>query len=163
VLLTGAGMAQFVPEFTGARTPAHPRLMSVQKCARTVDIDNVGHTTRHATLFKMLGSFAFGGYFREEIIAWAYELVINGFGLDRDRLWVTVFRDDDEAWHLWRRLGLPSERIQRLGMADNYWSMGMPGPCGPSSELFAGCCAGRYATPAAWVSMVLCCRRSRGR
>jgi alanyl-tRNA synthetase len=101
-----------------------------------VDIDNVGHTTRHATFFEMAGNFSFGDFFKPDAIAWAWELVTEGYRLDRDRLWVTVFRDDDEAISLWRRLGVPAERIQRLDMADNYWSMGVPGPCGPCSEIF---------------------------
>lgn len=136
LLLTNAGMVPFKPYFSGERTPEQPRAMSLQKCARTVDIDNVGNTTRHATFFEMAGNFSFGDYFKPEAIAWAYELVTEGYQLDRDRLWVTVFRDDDEAISLWRRLGVPAERIQRLDMADNYWSMNVPGPCGPCSEIF---------------------------
>ncbi|GAA1370401.1 alanine--tRNA ligase [Catellatospora chokoriensis] len=136
LLLTNAGMVPFKPYFSGERVPEHPRAMSLQKCARTVDIDNVGHTTRHATFFEMAGNFSFGDFFKPEAIAWAYELVTEGYQLDRERLWVTVFRDDDEAISLWRRLGVPAERIQRLDMADNYWSMGVPGPCGPCSEIF---------------------------
>ncbi|MDI1460618.1 alanine--tRNA ligase [Catellatospora sp. KI3] len=136
LLLTGAGMVPFKPYFLGDRVPEHPRLMSRQRCVRTVDIDNVGHTTRHATSFEMLGSFAFGDYGRSEAIAWAWQLLTDGFGLDPDRLWITVYRDDDESPRLWRGVGVPDERIQRLGMADNYWSMSGPGPCGPNTEIF---------------------------
>ncbi|MEU5884446.1 alanine--tRNA ligase [Spirillospora sp. NPDC047279] len=135
LLLTAAGMNQFKPYFLGEREPADRRVATVQKCARTSDIDNVGRTTRHATFFEMLGDFSFGDYFKDEIIPWSWELLTGHFGLDPDRLWVTVYLDDDEAERLWRRLGVPGDRIQRLGMADNYWSMGVPGPCGPSSEL----------------------------
>ncbi|MFC4911285.1 alanine--tRNA ligase [Actinomadura gamaensis] len=135
LLLTNAGMNQFKPYYLGERVPEHRRLMSVQKCVRTVDIENVGRTTRHDTFFEMLGNFAFGDYFKREIIPWAWELMTGHYGLERDRLWVTVFRDDDEAEAIWRSLGVPADRIQRLGMADNHWSMGVPGPCGPSSEL----------------------------
>jgi alanyl-tRNA synthetase len=135
LLLTGAGMDQFKPYFLGETTPEHARATSVQKCARTSDIDNVGRTTRHATFFEMLGNFSFGDYFKQEVIAWSWELLTEGFGLDPARLWITVYEDDDEAARLWRRIGVPAERIQRLGMADNFWSMGVPGPCGPSSEL----------------------------
>ncbi|MEV5574099.1 alanine--tRNA ligase [Spirillospora sp. NPDC052269] len=135
LLLTNAGMNQFKPYYLGERTPEHQRLMSVQKCVRTVDIENVGRTTRHDTFFEMLGNFAFGDYFKREVVPWAWELMTGHYGLERDRLWVTVFRDDDEAEAIWRSLGVPADRIQRLGMADNHWSMGVPGPCGPSSEL----------------------------
>ncbi|WP_433463174.1 alanine--tRNA ligase [Spirillospora sp. CA-128828] len=135
LLLANAGMNQFKPYLLGETTPEHPRAVSVQKCARTSDIENVGRTTRHATFFEMLGNFSFGDYFKEEAISWAWELFTRHYNLDPERLWVTVYLDDDEAMRLWRRVGVPSERIQRLGMEDNYWSMGIPGPCGPSSEL----------------------------
>ncbi|KAB2339339.1 alanine--tRNA ligase [Actinomadura rudentiformis] len=135
LLLTAAGMNQFKPYMLGESAPEYRRATSVQKCARMSDIDNVGRTTRHATFFEMLGNFSFGDYFKEETVGWAWELLTGHFGLDPDRLWITVYLDDDEAERMWRRLGVPDERIQRLGMADNYWSMGAPGPCGPSSEL----------------------------
>ncbi|MFI0355173.1 alanine--tRNA ligase-related protein [Actinomadura sp. 9N407] len=135
LLLTGAGMDQFKPYFLGQSVPGYRRATSVQKCARTSDIDNVGRTTRHSTFFEMLGGFSFGDYFKEEAIGWAWELLTEGFGLDPERLWATVYLDDEEAERHWRRIGVPASRIQRLGMADNYWSMGVPGPCGPSSEL----------------------------
>ncbi|RFS83211.1 alanine--tRNA ligase [Actinomadura spongiicola] len=135
LLLTNAGMNQFKPYFLGETKPDHSRAVSVQKCARTSDIENVGRTTRHSTFFEMLGNFSFGDYFKAEAISWAWELLTRHYNLDPGRLWVTVYLDDDESVQLWKRLGVPSERIQRLGMADNYWSMGVPGPCGPSSEI----------------------------
>ncbi|WP_433226805.1 alanine--tRNA ligase [Actinomadura formosensis] len=135
LLLTNAGMNQFKPYFLGETTPEPPRAVSVQKCARTSDIENVGRTTRHATFFEMLGNFSFGDYFKAETIAWAWELFTRHYNLDPERLWVTVYLDDEESVRLWRRIGVPSERIQRLGMGDNHWSMGIPGPCGPSTEL----------------------------
>ncbi|MFE2495654.1 alanine--tRNA ligase [Streptomyces scopuliridis] len=135
LLLANAGMNQFKPYFLGETTPAFPRATSIQKCARTSDIDNVGRTNRHATFFEMMGNFSFGDYFKEDAIAFAWELLTQGYGLEKDKLWITVFEDDDEAEHIWRRIGVPANRIQRLGMEDNYWSMTVPGPCGPSSEI----------------------------
>ncbi|MFC4585150.1 alanine--tRNA ligase [Sphaerisporangium corydalis] len=151
LLLTGAGMIQFKPYFLGESVPAHPRVTSLQKCARTSDIENVGRTARHATFFEMLGNFSFGDYFKQDAIAWSWELLTRHFGLDPGRLWVTVYTGDDEAERIWRRVGVPSSRIQRLGMADNFWSMGVPGPCGPSSELHydRGPSFGREGGPAA--------------
>ncbi|MFF5364754.1 alanine--tRNA ligase [Streptomyces scabiei] len=134
LLLANAGMNQFKPYFLGETTPAFPRATSIQKCARTSDIDNVGRTTRHATFFEMMGNFSFGDYFKEEAIAFAWELLTEGYGLEKEKLWITVYKDDDEAENIWRRIGVPASRIQRLGMEDNYWSMTVPGPCGPSSE-----------------------------
>ncbi|QFG21100.1 alanine--tRNA ligase [Actinomadura sp. WMMB 499] len=135
LLLANAGMNQFKPYFLGETTPDHPRATSVQKCVRTSDIENVGRTARHTTFFEMLGNFSFGDYFKQEAISWSWELLTEHFNLEAERLWVTVYLDDDETVRLWRRIGVPSDRIQRLGMKDNYWSMGIPGPCGPSSEL----------------------------
>ncbi len=135
LLLNIAGMNQFKPYFLGHEVPPFDRATSVQKCVRTLDLDNVGRTSRHGTFFEMLGNFSFGDYFREQAIAWAWELCTERFGLDPGRLWVTVHEDDDEAERLWRAIGVPHERIQRLGMDDNYWSMGVAGPCGPSSEI----------------------------
>ncbi|MGH3734460.1 MAG: alanine--tRNA ligase [Micromonosporaceae bacterium] len=135
LLLANAGMNQFKPYFLGEVPPPYPRATTVQKCARTSDIDNVGRTTRHATFFEMLGNFSFGDYFKPEAIAYAWELLTEQYGLDPDQLWITVYQDDDEAVDLWRRMGVPAARIQRLGMEDNFWSMGVPGPCGPSSEI----------------------------
>ncbi|WP_431980311.1 alanine--tRNA ligase [Streptomyces qinglanensis] len=135
LLLANAGMNQFKPYFLGETTPSYPRATSIQKCARTSDIENVGRTNRHATFFEMMGNFSFGDYFKQDAIAYAWELLTRGFGLEKDKLWITVYEDDDEAEHLWRRIGVPASRIQRLGMEDNYWSMGVPGPCGPCSEV----------------------------
>ncbi|TYB41207.1 alanine--tRNA ligase [Actinomadura chibensis] len=151
LLLANAGMNQFKPYFLGETAPEHSRAVSVQKCARTSDIENVGRTTRHATFFEMLGNFSFGDYFKAEAISWAWELFTRHYNLDPERLWVTVYLDDDEAARIWRSVGVPAARIQRLGMEDNYWSMGVPGPCGPSSELHydRGPSFGREGGPAA--------------
>ncbi|MCV7093076.1 alanine--tRNA ligase [Mycobacterium interjectum] len=142
LLFVNAGMVQFVPFFLGARTPPYATATSIQKCIRTPDIDEVGITTRHNTFFQMAGNFSFGDYFKRRAIELAWSLLTDpiadgGYGLDPNRLWATVFHDDDEAVELWQEIaGLPAERIQRRGMADNYWSMGIPGPCGPSSEIY---------------------------
>ncbi|ORB86710.1 alanine--tRNA ligase [Mycobacterium kansasii] len=142
LLFVNAGMVQFVPYFLGQRTPPYATATSIQKCIRTPDIDEVGITTRHNTFFQMAGNFSFGDYFKRGAIELAWSLLTNnigagGYGLDPERLWATVYLDDDEAAGLWQDVaGLPSERIQRRGMADNYWSMGIPGPCGPSSEIY---------------------------
>ncbi|MQS34756.1 alanine--tRNA ligase [Streptomyces katsurahamanus] len=135
LLLANAGMNQFKPYLLGETTPPFTRATSIQKCARTSDIDNVGRTNRHATFFEMMGNFSFGDYFKEDAISFAWQLMTEGYGLEKDKLWITVFEDDDEAEHIWRRIGVPPGRIQRLGMEDNYWSMGVPGPSGPSSEI----------------------------
>ncbi|MFF2749212.1 alanine--tRNA ligase [Kitasatospora sp. NPDC058048] len=134
LLLANAGMNQFKPYFLGEVTPEYPRATTIQKCARTSDIDNVGRTNRHATFFEMMGNFSFGDYFKADAIAYAWELLTQGYNLEKDRLWITVHQEDDEAEQLWRKIGVPADRIQRLG-ADNFWDMGVPGPCGPSSEL----------------------------
>ncbi len=142
LLFVNAGMVQFVPFFLGARTPPYATATSIQKCIRTPDIDEVGVTTRHNTFFQMAGNFSFGDYFKSGAIELAWTLLTNGiedggYGFDPERLWATVYFDDDEAVQLWREIaGLPPERIQRRGMADNYWSMGIPGPCGPCSEIY---------------------------
>jgi alanyl-tRNA synthetase len=142
LLFVNAGMVQFVPFFLGARTPPYRAATSIQKCIRTPDIDEVGITTRHNTFFQMAGNFSFGDYFKRGAIELAWTLLTNakeqgGYGLDPERLWATVFYDDDEAVALWQEIaGLPMARIQRRGLADNYWSMGIPGPCGPSSEIY---------------------------
>ena len=136
LLLTNAGMVPFKPYMLGEETPPYDRAASVQKCARTIDIDIVGTTARHLTFFEMLGNFSFGDYFKEKAIPWAYDLVTEGFGLDPDRLWYTVHITDDEAYEIWiESVGVPPERIQRMDR-DNFWQMGVPGPCGPSSEIF---------------------------
>jgi alanyl-tRNA synthetase len=134
LLLANAGMNQFKPYFLGEVEPDFRRATSVQKCTRTSDIEIVGDRS-HCTFFEMLGNFSFGDYFKEGAIAYAWELVTEGFGLEPDRLWATVYLDDDEAFGLWREIGVPAERIQRLGKEDNFWDMGVPGPCGPSSEI----------------------------
>ncbi|HEX3547350.1 MAG TPA: alanine--tRNA ligase-related protein, partial [Mycobacterium sp.] len=142
LLFVNAGMVQFVPYFLGQRTPPYPTATSIQKCIRTPDIDEVGITTRHNTFFQMAGNFSFGDYFKRRAIELAWTLLTNpisegGYGFDPEKLWATVYLDDDEAVELWQEVaGLPLERIQRRGMADNYWSMGIPGPCGPSSEIY---------------------------
>ncbi|WP_320067961.1 alanine--tRNA ligase [Micromonospora sp. RTGN7] len=141
LLFVNAGMVQFVPYFLGQQTPPYRRAVSVQKCIRTPDIDEVGKTSRHGTFFQMNGNFSFGDYFKEGAIPLAWELVTKavadgGFGLDPERLWPTVYHDDEEAYQLWRSVGVPTERIVRRGRKDNYWSMGIPGPAGPCSELF---------------------------
>ncbi|WP_127783156.1 alanine--tRNA ligase [Rhodococcus sp. X156] len=142
LLFINAGMVQFVPYFLGQAPAPWPRAVSVQKCVRTGDIENVGITTRHNTFFQMAGNFSFGDYFKREAITFAWTLITapvadGGYGLDPERVWVTVYLDDDEAFGLWQEIaGLPAERIQRRGMADNYWSMGIPGPCGPCSEIY---------------------------
>ncbi len=142
LLFVNAGMVQFVPFFLGQSTPPWQRATSIQKCIRTPDIDEVGITTRHNTFFQMAGNFSFGDYFKAGAIELAWTLLTNpvdqgGYGFDPEKLWATIYLDDDEAAQLWQNLaGLPPERIQRRGMADNYWSMGIPGPCGPSSEIY---------------------------
>ncbi len=137
LLLTVAGMVQFKPYFLGESTPDTPRAASVQKCARTNDIENVGLTTRHLTFFEMLGNFSFGDYFKADAIRWAYELSTEGFGFEPERLWATVYSDDDEAFELWvEQTDIPAERVQRRDAKDNYWSTGAAGPCGPCSEIF---------------------------
>ncbi|BBX07499.1 alanine--tRNA ligase [Mycolicibacterium aichiense] len=142
LLFVNAGMVQFVPFFLGQRTPPYETATSIQKCIRTPDIDEVGITTRHNTFFQMAGNFSFGDYFKRRAIELAWTLLTKpveqgGYGFDPERLWATVFYDDDEAEQLWQEVaGLPPERIQRRGMADNYWSMGIPGPCGPCSEIY---------------------------
>ena len=144
LLFVNAGMVPFKPYFLGQQNPPfHNNLAtSIQKCVRTLDIDEVGITTRHNTFFQMAGNFSFGQYFKQGAIKNAWALLTNpvaegGLGLDPDRLWVTVFETDDEAASIWRdEVGVPESRIQRMGMEDNYWSMGVPGPCGPCSEIY---------------------------
>jgi alanyl-tRNA synthetase len=142
LLFVNAGMVQFKPYFTGAETPPFARAASVQKCVRTLDIDEVGKTTRHNTFFQMNGNFSFGDYFKAEAIRYAWELVTGSIdddclGFDPNKVWVTVLHSDDEAAALWASIaGLPPERIQRRGVKDNYWHMGVPGPGGPCSEIY---------------------------
>ena len=142
LLFVNAGMVPFKPYFLGEAVPPYDRAASVQKCVRTLDIDEVGRTTRHASFFQMCGNFSFGDYFKAGAIPFAWELLTSstrdgGYGFPEDRLWVTVYDDDDEAIDIWHRVaGLPLERIQRRGAKDNYWSMGVPGPGGPCSEIY---------------------------
>ncbi|MFD3337368.1 alanine--tRNA ligase [Streptomyces sp. NPDC058700] len=141
LLLVPAGMVPFKPYFLGEVKPPFSRASSVQKCVRTPDIEEVGKTTRHGTFFQMCGNFSFGDYFKEGAIKLAWELLTSsvehgGYGLEPEKLWITVYQEDDEAEQIWRDVvGVPAERIQRLGKKDNYWSMGVPGPCGPCSEI----------------------------
>jgi alanyl-tRNA synthetase len=142
LLFTVAGMVPFIPFMTGLIPAPYSRATSVQKCVRTLDIDEVGKTTRHGTFFQMNGNFSFGDYFKREAITFAWELLTGsreagGYGIDEQKLWVTVYQDDDESIALWREIAdIPFERIQRRGMKDNYWSTGQPGPAGPCSEIY---------------------------
>ena len=140
LLFVNAGMVPFKPYFLGSAVADYKRAASVQKCVRTLDIEEVGKTTRHASFFQMAGNFSFGDYFKEGAIPYAWELLTNpdiGYGFDESKLWVTVYTDDDEAEEIWhKKVGVPKNRIQRRGQADNFWSMGVPGPCGPCSEIY---------------------------
>ncbi|MFT3862198.1 alanine--tRNA ligase [Micropruina sp.] len=141
LLFVNAGMVPFKPYFTGAEDAPFKRAVSVQKCVRTLDIEEVGKTTRHGTFFQMNGNFAFGDYFKADAIAFAWQLVTGSvddgnYGFDPDKVWVTVYLDDDEAESLWRGVGVPAAHIQRRGLKDNYWHMGVPGPGGPCSEIY---------------------------
>lgn len=142
LLFVNAGMVPFKPYFLGQQAAPFSTATSIQKCVRTLDIDEVGITTRHNTFFQMAGNFSFGDYFKEGAITHAWSLLTSsvdegGYGFDPDLLWATVYQDDDEAFTIWRDVvGLREDHIQRRGMKDNYWSMGVPGPCGPSSEIF---------------------------
>jgi alanyl-tRNA synthetase len=142
LLFVNAGMVPFKPYFLGEATPPYPRATSVQKCVRTLDIDEVGKTTRHASFFQMAGNFSFGDYFKSGAIPFAWELLTlpqsdGGYGFPESRLWATVYDDDDEALDIWHRVvGVPLDRIQRRDAKDNYWSMGVPGPGGPCSEIY---------------------------
>ncbi len=137
-----AGMVPFIPYMTGVMPPPYKRATSVQKCVRTLDIDEVGKTTRHGTFFQMNGNFSFGDYFKKEAITYAWELLTSsveagGYGFLPEKLWVTVYEDDEESIQLWLdHTNVPMERIQKRGMADNYWSTGQRGPAGPCSEIY---------------------------
>jgi len=139
LLFTNAGMNQFKRVFLGEETRAYKRAVTVQKCLRAGgkhnDLENVGYTRRHHTFFEMLGNFSFGDYFKEEAIQFGWEFLTQTAGLAKDRMWVTVFRDDDDADRLWKKIGVPASRIVRCGEKDNFWQMGDTGPCGPCSEI----------------------------
>jgi alanyl-tRNA synthetase len=137
VLLTIAGMLPFKPIFLGQKERDYPRATTSQKCIRTNDIENVGRTARHHTFFEMLGNFSFGDYFKAQAIAWGWELVTETYGIPADRLIVSVFNDDDDAFKIWNeKIGIPAHRIQRMGEEDNFWKSGATGPCGPCSEIY---------------------------
>ncbi len=136
LLLTNAGMNQFIPYFLGQANAPWPRATSVQKCFRTGDLDNVGHTARHLTLFEMLGNFSFADYFKEESLTWGLDLVTEGYGIDLERLWATYYEDDAETAAIWADLGFPADRVVARGKADNYWSTHAAGPAGPTGEIF---------------------------
>ena len=136
LLLINSGMAPLKPYFAGLEEPPGMRMATCQKCIRTGDIENVGRTARHATFFEMLGNFSFGDYFKKESLTWGWEFVTKNLELPVDKLWATVYVDDDEAFEIWnKQIGLPEERIVRLGKADNFWEIGL-GPCGPCSEIY---------------------------
>ena len=148
LLLVNAGMVPFKPFFLGEVKPPYQRATSVQKCVRTLDIDEVGKTTRHASFFQMCGNFSFGDYFKEGAIALAWELLTKpiadgGYGFSEDKLWITVYENAYEAAGMWEKtIGVPAKKIQRHGRADNFCTMGVPGPVGPCSEMsFVGCMA----------------------
>ncbi|MDH3518517.1 MAG: alanine--tRNA ligase, partial [Acidimicrobiia bacterium] len=136
LLLTNAGMVPFKPYFLGEEEPPYLRAASVQKSVRTIDIDIIGSTVRHMSFFEMLGNFSFGDYFKPDAMAWSYELLTEGYGLDAGRMWFTAYEHDDEAAALWvDHVGVPESRVRRGGK-DNFWQMGVPGPCGPCAEVF---------------------------
>ncbi|MDR2136975.1 MAG: alanine--tRNA ligase [Synergistaceae bacterium] len=137
LLFTIAGMVPFKACYLGIRTPEYPHAVTSQKCVRTNDIENVGRTARHHTFFEMLGNFAWGSYFKKEAISWAWEFLTRVIGLDPDKMYASIYKDDEEAWDAWRDLvGLPEARIRRFGQVENYWFMGEQGPCGPCSEIY---------------------------
>ena len=142
LMFTVAGMVPFIPYMTGLVPAPYKRATSVQKCVRTLDIEEVGKTTRHGTFFQMNGNFSFGDYFKTDAISYAWEFLTSsresgGLGIDPERLWVTVYQDDDESIKIWQDVAkIPMERIQKRGMKDNYWSTGQPGPAGPCSEIY---------------------------
>ena len=136
LLLINSGMAPLKPYFTGEAEPPRKRVTTCQKCIRTPDIENVGKTARHGTFFEMLGNFSFGDYFKNEVIPWAWEFVTEDLKIPVDRLYVSVYKEDDEAYEIWNKVvGLPEDRIIRMGKEDNFWEHGT-GPCGPCSEIY---------------------------
>ena len=155
LLFTVAGMVPFKPIFWGKVKPVYTRIATCQKCLRTVDIENVGKTPRHHTFFEMLGNFSFGDYFKEEAITWAWEYVTQVLGVPEEKLWVSIYEEDEEAYRIWREIvGVPSERIVKMGKEDNFWGPAGPtGPCGPDTEIFydtgidEGCPKGEICTP----------------
>ena len=135
LMIINSGMAPLKPYFAGVETPPSKRMTTCQKCIRTNDIENVGKTARHGTFFEMLGNFSFGDYFKEESLNWGWEFITEWLHLPEDKLWATIYEDDDEAFEIWRKIGMPEERIVRLGKDDNFWEIGL-GPCGPCSEIY---------------------------
>ena len=140
LMFTNSGMVQFKNLFTGVETRDYKRATSAQKCVRAGgkhnDLDNVGYTARHHTFFEMMGNFSFGDYFKEEAITFAWEMITKEFAINKDRLLVTVYHTDEEAFNIWKKIGVPEDRIVRIGTSDNFWQMGPIGPCGPCTEIF---------------------------
>lgn len=135
LLIINSGMAPLKPYFAGVETPPAKRMTTCQKCIRTGDIDNVGITSRHGTFFEMLGNFSFGDYFKEQSLVWGWEFITEYLKMPKEKIWATVYEDDDEAVEIWKKIGMPAERIVRLGKEDNFWEIGL-GPCGPCSEIY---------------------------
>ena len=136
LLIINSGMAPLKPYFAGTETPPKKRMTTCQKCIRTNDIENVGKTARHGTFFEMLGNFSFGDYFKKESLQWGWEFCTEWLEMPKDKLWATIYENDDEAFEIWRDIiGMPEERIVRLGKDDNFWEIGL-GPCGPCSEIY---------------------------
>lgn len=136
LMLINSGMAPLKPYFSGLKTPPSKRMTTCQKCLRTGDIDNIGHTDRHGTFFEMMGNFSFGDYFKEQSLTWGWEFITEVLKLPKDRIWATIYEDDDEAFDIWKnKIGMPEEHIVRLGKEDNFWEIGL-GPCGPCSEIY---------------------------
>ncbi|MDO4735173.1 MAG: alanine--tRNA ligase-related protein, partial [Lachnospiraceae bacterium] len=136
LLLINAGMAPLKPYFTGQEIPPKKRVATCQKCIRTGDIENVGKTARHGTFFEMLGNFSFGDYFKKEALTWTWEFLTEWVGLEPEKLYPSVYLDDDEAFDIWNKeIGIPAEKISRFGKEDNFWEHGA-GPCGPCSEVY---------------------------
>ena len=135
LLIINSGMAPLKPYFAGLETPPSKRMTTCQKCIRTNDIENVGKTARHGTFFEMLGNFSFGDYFKEESLNWGWEFITQWLHMPEEKIWATVYEDDDQAVEIWKKIGLPEDRIVRLGKDDNFWEIGL-GPCGPCSEIY---------------------------